>query len=388
MCTTVTNLEPSIRATYSLAAHVRQDSLCCPVVYNRQYLKVIPQEVLDRDYGCGDPSQFVRTGETVLDLGSGGGKICFIAAQVVGQTGRVIGVDMTDDMLELARRSKPLVAKEIGYDNIDFRKGMIQDLRLDLADTEAFLARHPIATLADLQGFEAHQQRQRQQRPLIADESVDVIVSNCVLNLVAPADKARMFTEMFRVLRTGGRVAISDIVSDEDVPADLRNDPDLWSGCISGALREDEFLEAFERAGFFGIHLVKRDSKPWRTVRGIEFRSVTVTAHKGKQGPCLEANQAVVYAGPWKQVVDDDGHILLRGKRMAVCDKTFRIMTSPQGPYAQDIYGIEPIAEVPADQIKPFVCKGISLRDARQTKGQDYAATTEAADSCTTDGCC
>ncbi len=384
----VTSVVDSVRNTYSNAARQRQETLCCPVAYNPQYLKVIPQEVLERDYGCGDPSQFVRTGETVLDLGSGGGKICFIAAQVVGHTGRVIGVDMTDDMLDLAGRSKPLVAKEIGYDNIDFRKGLIQDLRLDLADTEAFLASHPVATLADLHRLEAHQQRQRQQQPLVADESVDVIVSNCVLNLVAPADKVRMFTEMFRVLRTGGRVAISDIVSDEDVPADLRNDPDLWSGCISGALREDEFLEAFERAGFFGIHLAKRDSKPWRTVQGIEFRSVTVTAHKGKQGRCLEKNQAVVYAGPWKQVVDDDGHILLRGKRMAVCDKTFRIMTSPQGPYAQDIYGIEPVTEVPEDQIKPFACKEISLRNVRQTKGQNYAAATEAADSCTTDGCC
>ncbi len=388
MADAVSSVVDSVRNTYSDAARQRQENLCCPVVYDPKYLKVIPKEVLERDYGCGDPSQFLRNGDTVLDLGSGGGKICFIAAQVVGPAGRVIGVDMTDDMLELARRSKTVVAQEIGYDNVDFRKGMIQDLRLDLADTETFLAAHPIATLTDLHRFEAHQQRQRHQRPLVADESVDVIVSNCVLNLVAPTEKARMFTEMFRVLRTSGRVAISDIVSDEDVPADLRGDPDLWSGCVSGALREDEFLEAFERAGFFGIRVAKRDSTPWRTVRGIEFRSVTVTAHKGKQGPCLEKNQAVIYAGPWKQVVDDDGHILLRGKRMAVCDKTFRIMTSPQGPYAQDICGIEPVTEVPADQIKPFACKGISLRDVRQTKGHDYTASTQAVASCTTDGCC
>ena len=388
MAGTVNSVMDSVRNTYSDAARQRQESLCCPVTYDPKYLKAIPREVLERDYGCGDPSQFVRSGETVLDLGSGGGKICFIAAQVVGSAGRVIGVDMTDDMLELARRSKPLVAREIGYDNIDFRKGMIQDLRVDLADSETFLASHPIANLADLHRFEINQQQQRQERPLVADESVDVIVSNCVLNLVAPADKARMFTEMFRVLRTGGRVAISDIVSDEDVPADLRSDPELWSGCVSGALREDEFLEAFERAGFFGIHLAKRDSTPWRTVRGIEFRSVTVTAHKGKQGPCLERNQAVVYAGPWKQVVDDDGHILLRGKRMAVCDKTFRIMTSPLGPYARDIYGIEPTTQVSAEQIEPFTCKGISLRAARQTKGHGYTASTGAVESCTTDGCC
>src|SRR5260370_23930890 len=88
---------------------------------------------------------------------------------------------------------------------------------------------------------------------------------------------------MFRVVRRGGRVAISDIVSDEDVPAELQCDPQLWSGCISGAYREDAFLDAFDRAGFYGMEIVKRDEKPWRTIQGIEFRSITVVAHKGKQ---------------------------------------------------------------------------------------------------------
>ena len=388
MSSVMTSVEESVRATYSVAARQRQESLCCPVSYDPKYLRVIPQEVLERDYGCGDPSQFLRTGDTVLDLGSGGGKICFIAAQVVGPTGLVIGVDMNDDMLALARQHQPAVAAAIGYNNIEFRKGMIQDLRLDLADTETFLRNHPVASVAEFQSLQAHQEKQRRQRPLVADESVDVIVSNCVLNLVRPEDKARLFMEMFRVLRMGGRVAISDIVSDEDVPDDLRNDPELWSGCISGAFREDEFVEAFERAGFFGIHLAKRDSAPWRTVKGIEFRSVTVIAHKGKQGPCLEHNQAVVYAGPWKQVSDDDGHVFIRGKRMAVCDKTFRIMTNPDGPYAADMFAVEPRVQVPLAEAKPFVCKGIALRDPRQSKGLDYDATTAAAPSCTTDGCC
>ncbi len=236
--------------------------------------------------------------------------------------------------------------------------------------------------------MQAHQEMQRRQHPLVADESVDVIVSNCVLNLVRPEDKARLFSEMFRVLRMGGRVAISDIVSDEDVPEELRNDPQLWSGCISGTWREDAFVEAFERAGFFGIQLAKRDSVPWRTVNGIEFRSVTVVAHKGKQGPCLERNQALIYAGPWKQVVDDDGHVFVRAKRMAVCDKTFRIMTQSDGPYARDIFGIQPRQDIPAADAQPFSCKGSAFRNPRQTKGLDYNATTDPSSSCTTDGCC
>ncbi len=106
---------------------------------------------------------------------------------------------------------------------------------------------------------------------------------------------------------------ISDIVSDEPSPEHLQNDPELWSGCISGALTEDGFLEAFEQAGFYGIRLLKRDAQPWQTVEGIEFRSVTVEAFKGKQGPCFERNQAVIYKGPFKEVLDDDGHRMERG---------------------------------------------------------------------------
>ncbi len=382
------SVEDSVRSTYSAAAHARQESLCCPVSYDPQYLKAIPAEVLERDYGCGNPSEFIRPGDTVLDLGSGGGKICFIAAQVVGPTGHVIGVDMNDDMLALARKSQPVVAQRIGYSNVEFRKGMIQNLQLDLADTEEYLRHHPVKSLGDLERFEQHQALQRRQRPLVANDSTDVVVSNCVLNLVRSEDKPRLFGEIFRVLKVGGRAAISDIVSDEDVPEELQRDPDLWSGCVSGAMREDLFLQAFEQAGFFGVELVKRDAQPWRTVRGIEFRSVTVVARKGKQGPCLERGQAVIYAGPWKQVVDDDGHVLVRGKPMAVCDKTYRIMTHPDGPYAKSLFPVPPRVEIPLSEAKPFDCKAAALRHPRQTKGLEYDATLQGNANCTTDGCC
>src|SRR5439155_9502124 len=124
-------------------------------------------------------------------------------------------------------------------------------------------------------------------------------VSNCVLNLVEPRAKRQLFGEIFRVLKRGGRAVISDIVSDEDVPDHLQNDPELWSGCISGALTEEAFLKAFSEAGFYGIRILKFDEKPWRAVEGIEFRSVTIEAWKGKQGPCFERNQAVIYKGPF-----------------------------------------------------------------------------------------
>ncbi len=160
---------------------------------------------------------------------------------------------------------------------------------------DAYLREHPIKTANDLFEYESFVTKIKTEKPLIANDSIDVILSNCVLNLVNPEDKEQMFQEMFRVLKRGGRVAISDIVADEDVPEHLQNDPELWSGCISGAFREDLFLETFERAGFYGIEIVKRDERPWRVVEGIEFRSVTITAFKGKQGACWERNLNIVH---------------------------------------------------------------------------------------------
>src|SRR6195256_7066869 len=130
------NAESEVRKRYAAGARVTEAKLCCPVDYKTEYLKVIPLEVIERDYGCGDPSKYLRAGETVLDLGSGTGKICFIAAQIVGEKGKVIGVDMTDEMLEVARRNAPIVAERIGYANVEFRKGRIQDLALDLEKLE------------------------------------------------------------------------------------------------------------------------------------------------------------------------------------------------------------------------------------------------------------
>src|SRR5437667_2875202 len=137
--------ETIVRQRYAAGAKWRADKLCCPVEYNSEYLKVIPQEVIERDYGCGDPSRYLREGETVLDLGSGTGKICFIAAQIVGPKGKVIGVDMTDEMLEVARRNASIVAERIAYANVEFRKGRIQDLALDLERLDRQLKQNPIA---------------------------------------------------------------------------------------------------------------------------------------------------------------------------------------------------------------------------------------------------
>lgn len=382
------DVEAAVRSRYSGAARAREAELCCPTSYAAGLLEAIPEEVIARDYGCGNPSEHLRAGETVLDLGSGSGKICFIASQVVGAHGRVIGVDMNDEMLDLARRSGPAVARKVGYGNVSFRKGRIQDLALDLERLDAYLAAHPVRSAADVARLEAEMARLRAERPLVASDSIDVVVSNCVLNLVRADDKSRLFAEIFRVLRRGGRAVISDIVADEDVPHHLQRDPELWSGCISGALREDRFLQAFEDAGFYGVTLARRGEEPWRTVEGIEFRSVTVVAYKGKEGPCFDHKQAVIYHGPFREVTDDDGHVLRRGVRTAVCEKTFRIFA--REPYRSHVDLVEPHVPVTAAEARPFPCaKGGVSRHPRETKGADYNATTEPAGAlCPADGGC
>ena len=380
------DVENAVRERYAAASTAKQDALCCPVEYDPQYLKILPNEIIERDYGCGDPSAFVKTGETVLDLGSGGGKICYIASQIVGENGKVIGVDTNVEMLALANKYRGELMQTIGCGNTEFRYGKIQDLKLNLDLVDEYLKENPVKTADDFFAYESFVTKSKAEKPLIEDDSIDVILSNCVLNLVKSEDKEQMFAEMFRVLKRGGRVAISDIVADEDVPEHLQNDAELWSGCISGAFREDAFIAAFENAGFYGIEIVKRDEKPWRVVEGIEFRSVTIVAYKGKQGACFERNQAVIYNGPWKKVIDDDGHILERGARMAVCDKTFQIYSKE--PYASQMILIEPIENIELENAKEFDCKRTAKRHPRESKGLEYDLTDLSGEMCGEGGDC
>ena len=243
------------------------------------------------------------------------------------------------------------------------------------------MKQNPIQTADDLALLESAAEGMKKTVPLMPDESVDVVVSNCVLNLVRPQDKRKLFDEILRVLRSGGRAVISDIVSDEEVPSHLQADPELWSGCISGAFREDLFLEAFEEAGFYGITILSRQEEPWRTVEGIEFRSMTIEAYKGKEGPCWDQKHAVIYRGPFRQVKDDDGHLLRRGIRTAVCEKTYRIYS--QEPYRSHLELVPPHTPILLEDAPAFPCgKGVLVRHPKETKGEDYRVTTELQSAC------
>ena len=223
---------------YSEGAQERQESLCCPVDYDRTLLEMLPTEIVEKDYGCGDPSRYVQSGDTVLDLGSGSGKICYMAAYLTGSDGKVIGVDMNDDMLALARKYQAEMGEKFGGHRVQFVKGQIQDLALDVDAMNEWLKAHPISDHESLKQLHSWQNQQKAAKPLIADNSVDLVISNCVLNLVDDDQKSQLVKEIYRVVKPGGRIAISDIVSDEFIPEHLKANDELWVGlylrCLSG----------------------------------------------------------------------------------------------------------------------------------------------------------
>ena len=181
----------------------------------------IPEDSRKRSYGCGSPvtDAAPQPGETLVDLGSGSGVECFMAAAAVGAQGQVFGIDMTDEMLRLATASKQEVTARLGYDNVEFRKGFLEQIPLD-------------------------------------DQCADIVISNCVINL--SPDKRQTYREIFRVLKPGGRMVISDIITDTAIPPSIKNNVLYRGECLGGAMQQEELVAMLEAAGFAAIRLVKR----------------------------------------------------------------------------------------------------------------------------------
>ncbi len=192
------------------------DNCCSPEsnLYPADLLTTVPSDVSSTSYGCGDPITLasLTPGQTVLDLGSGAGLDCLLAAQKVGSEGRVIGVDMTPEMIEHAQSN----AKRVNATNVEFRQGYLEDLPVD-------------------------------------SNTVDVIISNCVINL--SPDKEKVFNEAFRVLAPGGKLAVSDIVTDGELPEVVRNSLSAWAGCVAGAVEAKEYIAMMESVGFTDISI-------------------------------------------------------------------------------------------------------------------------------------
>jgi MoaA/NifB/PqqE/SkfB family radical SAM enzyme/SAM-dependent methyltransferase len=291
-----------VREFYGEAAEEPNADLCCPTRYDDTATDHIPKDVLDRFYGCGSPmaEAGIQPGDVVVDLGSGAGIDVFIAARLVGPEGTAIGIDMTEGMLRIAAENRPRVAEALGYDVVDFRKGFLEEIPVEAG-------------------------------------AADLVTSNCVINL--SPDKPRVFEEMWRILKDHGRIVISDIVSEREVPPHLKVNPRLWGECLVGALTQEEFLSRLERAGFYGLTVLSRTF--WKEIEGYPFFSLTVEGHKfEKRAGCQFSGHRAVYLGPGKALVDEEGHLFPRNEPYEVCTDTVAKLS--RQPYRDSFAILEP----------------------------------------------
>jgi MoaA/NifB/PqqE/SkfB family radical SAM enzyme/ubiquinone/menaquinone biosynthesis C-methylase UbiE len=266
----------SVRSFYSSAAEQVNEEIVNPVQYDENDLTGIPEEARVRSYGCGSPVMDCRLkeGETLVDLGSGTGTECFIAAKKVGQKGAVHGIDMADNMLNIANMSAQKLAQNIGYANVQFHKGFLEHLPLK-------------------------------------NETADVVISNCVINL--SPDKRQTYNEIMRVLKPGGRICIADIVSTDSIPLDIKYNEKLRGECIGGAMRENELFALLEDSGFEKIYVEKRFL--YRQIKGFNFYSLTYSAFK----PSIQKEvKTLLYRGPHESITLKQGIVLNRGIAQAV----------------------------------------------------------------------
>jgi ubiquinone/menaquinone biosynthesis C-methylase UbiE len=266
-----TSIQEQVKEKYGSAARAVAESssvqACCdpglrccdPIttnLYSADQRGIIPEQAVKASLGCGNPTALIdlRPGETVLDLGSGGGIDVLLSATRVGPTGKAYGLDMTDDMLALARANQ----RQAGVTNVEFLKGEIEDIPLP-------------------------------------DNSVDVIISNCVINL--SANKDRVLSEALRVLKTGGRFAVSDVVVRGNVPDEVRRSMLLWVGCIAGALEENDYLAKLAKAGFEGISIEPtreydvEDARQFLTEAGVDVDVIAPLVNKKFFSAFLRANK-------------------------------------------------------------------------------------------------
>lgn len=260
---------------YAAAAATPREDIVNPACYPEVVIAHVPDESRFRSYGCGSPvlEAELAKGECVLDLGSGSGVECFIAARLVGRHGRVIGVDMLDPMLAMARKGADVVAERLGYQNLEFRKGHLEDLPIE-------------------------------------DDSVDAVLSNCVLNL--STHKRRTFAEIYRVLRPGGRLVVSDVVCETEPDPVIRNNEELRGQCIAGALTQRDLFGLLDESGFATARVLKRF--PYRTVDGHVFYSMTFAARKAASSEPVR----VMYRGPFAFVPTSNGTLLPVGQTREV----------------------------------------------------------------------
>ena len=280
-----------VREFYGQAAVTTNEDIVNPLAEGQEEADFIPEESRKRSYGCGSPVTDAdpRPGQTLVDLGSGSGVECFMAAAMVGSEGKVYGIDMTDEMLNLAASSKQEVVARLGYDNVEFRKGFLEQIPLD-------------------------------------DQCADIVISNCVINL--SPDKRRTYREIHRILKPGGKLVISDITTNTPIPTAIKNNVLYRGECLGGAMEQEELVAMLTAAGFAAIRLIKRF--PYRQVDGMDFYSLTYQAQRPLQ-PVQSADEGKVFDG-----ASDTGPSVVCGRSCAVlgaCDTGPSVACVYRGPY-------------------------------------------------------
>ncbi len=312
-----TSISESVQNYYGQVLKSSQDlktSACCTLdavpVHLRPLLADLHPEVVARYYGCGTPLPPALAGATVLDLGCGTGRDCYLLSRLVGESGRVIGVDMTEEQLLIAREHCDWHAERYGYasSNVDFKLGQIEDL----------------ATAG------------------IADNSIDLVVSNCVINLAA--DKKKVLSEVLRVLKPGGELYFSDIYADRRIPQALKREPVLLGECLGGALYWEDFRRMMQELGCPDVREVSsspvalEDPEVAAKIGMVKFRSVTIRAFKVPlEDRCEDFGQLAIYKGTIPEhphAFDlDDHHHFETAKPLRVCGNTFDMLAL--GRFAQ-----------------------------------------------------
>ncbi len=270
----------------------------------REILKDVHPEVIEKFYGCGSPIPPELSGKTVLDLGSGSGRDCFVLSKLVGPSGRVIGIDMTEKQLETSRKHISYHTEKFGFQksNVEFLQGYIEDL----------------------------------ESVGIQNNSIDVIISNCVVNL--SPNKERVFSEIFRVLKPGGELYFSDVFSSRRIPTHLGEDPLLLGECLGGALYIEDFRRLLARIGCQDYRIVSKSkiqlhsAEVERKAGMIDFYSMTVRAFKlALEDRCEDYGQVAIYQGTIPECLHsftlDDHHIFKTGQPLLVCSNTASMLS-------------------------------------------------------------
>ncbi|GAB4133881.1 MAG: methyltransferase domain-containing protein [Ignavibacteriales bacterium] len=321
---TVDQIHSVVQKYYSTEVKSARDlktSACCISdslpLWQREIIKQIEPETLDKFYGCGSPIPSVVEGKTVLDLGCGTGRDVYLVSKIVGENGFVIGVDMTDEQLEVANKYKNHHAEKFGYSksNVDFRKGFIEDLKSC--------------------GIE--------------DNSIDIVISNCVINLAENKDE--VFKEIFRVLKPGGELFFSDVFADRRIPLELKNDPVLYGECLSNAMYTEDFRRMLLELGINDFRIlssrkISLDNPEIENKIGfINFYSNTVRVFKlyNLEDKCEDYGQIAKYNGTIENHPHffdlDDHHHFETGKPMLVCGNTFDMLNSTRLSHHFELIG-------------------------------------------------